>query len=294
MADNAKALVQQAEKKLKGGFMSFLSGGPRYDEAMELYQQAANQYKLAKDWQEAANCFTQCAYCARKSGSATDEATNLMEAGNVLKKISTKDAAESYEKAIAIYNTAGRFGQSAKLLMSIAETFEAEKVTCTEAKEYYKRAAELFDMDDHSKSNFTKCRLKVAEFAAKDGEYNEAIEIFELEAEKALQSTLLQYGAKEHFLRAGILHLVVGDSVTAKMAVEKYNGLDPRFQSSREGDLLATLVDAFDERDAEKFVDKLSEYDEVTKLDAWKTDFLLKVKESLAPSSSDMGAVDLT
>lgn len=296
MADNARALVAQAEKKLKsgGGLFSFLSGGPKYDEAMDLYQQAANQYKLAKDWQEAGNCFIQCAYCAKKSGSTTDEATQLMEAGNVLKKVSTTDAVEQYEKAIAIYNAAGRFSQSAKLLVTIAEMFEAERVTGTEAKEYYKRAAELFDMDDHGKSNLTKCRLKMAEYCAKDGEYQESIEIFENEGEKALQSTLLQYGAKDHFLRAGILHMVVGDSVTAKLAVERYNGLDPRFASSREGELLGNLVEAFDERDGEKFVDKLAEYDEVTKLDNWKTEFLVKVKDAIAPSGIEGGNVDLT
>lgn len=296
MADNARALAAQAEKKLKGGggFLSFLTGGPKYDEAMDLYQQAANQYKLAKDWQEAGNCFIQCAYCAKKSGSSTDEATQLMEAGNVLKKISTNDAVEQYEKAIAIYNAAGRFSQSAKLLVNIAEAYEAESITGTQAKEYYKRAAELFDMDDHGKSNLTKCRLKIAEYSAKDGEYQEAISIFENEGEKALQSTLLQYGAKDHFLRAGILHMVVGDSVTCKISVEKYGGLDPRFASSREGELLNNLVEAFDERDGEKFVDKLAEYDEVTKLDNWKTEFLVKVKDALMPTTMEGGMADLT
>jgi len=87
-------LVKKAEAKLKGGMMSFLTGGPRYDEAIDLYNQAANQYKLSKEWQEAANCFIQCAYCAEKSGSSSDEANYLMEAGNVLKKVSTSQAAE--------------------------------------------------------------------------------------------------------------------------------------------------------------------------------------------------------
>merc|ERR1719499_1641067 len=108
--------------------MSFLTGGPKYDEATELYQQAANQFKISKEWQEAANCFTQCAYCAHESGNATDEANHLMEAGNVLKRVSTAQAVEQYEKAIAIFNANGRFQQSGKLLMSIAELYEAEHI----------------------------------------------------------------------------------------------------------------------------------------------------------------------
>merc|ERR1719183_1205518 len=130
-----------------------------------------------------------------------------MEAGNVLKKVSTTQSVDQYEKAISIYNANGRFQQSGKLLMSIAELYEAERLGHKEVKEYYKRAAEMFELDDHGKSNFTKCNLKVAEFAAKDGELQEAIKIFESEGEKALGNNLLAFNAKEKFLNAGILWL---------------------------------------------------------------------------------------
>lgn len=270
--------------------MSFITGGPKYDEAAELYQQAANQYKLAREWQEAANCFVQCAFCARNSGSSTDEANFLTEAGNVLKKISSQQAVEQFEKAVAIYSAAGRFQQSGKLLLSIAEMFEAERLQHRETKEYYKKAAEMFELDEHGKSNFSKCILKVAEYSARDGEINEAIRIFESEGEKALQNNLLQFGAKEHFFKAGILHLVVGDSVTVNLAVEKYRSLDPRFEGSREGELLGSLAEAFQNGDVQTFMDKLGEYDSITKLDSWKLEFLTKVKEHLQPSSANMMA----
>merc|ERR1719343_851567 len=128
----------------------------------------------------------------------------------------------------------------------------------------------MFELDDHATSNFTKCNLKAAEYAARDGDLEEAIQIFEAEGEKALQNALLQYGAKDHFLRAGILHLCRGDSVTVNLAVEKYRSLDPRFAGSREGDLLGGLAEAFENQDVEAFVDKLGEYDTVTTLDPWK------------------------
>jgi len=281
MAGGAQALVQQAEAKLKGGFFAFLSG-PKFDEASDLYQQAANQYKLAKDWQEAANCFVQCAYCAKQSGSQNDEANYYQEAGSVLKKISSLQAAEQYEKAITILSAGGRFQQAGKLLMQVAELYESERLDHKEVKDFYKRASEMFELVDHGKSDFTKCNLKVAEYSAKDGELKEAIQIFEAEGEKALQSSLLQYGAKDHFLRAGLLHLVVGDSVTVNIAVEKYGSLDPRFASSREGELLAGLAEAFGASDSDMFVEKLHDYDQVTPLDAWKTEFLVKVKEAMS------------
>jgi len=288
-------LVKKAEEKLKGGFLSFLTGGPKYDEASELYQQAANQFKLQKAWQEAANCFAQCAHCAHESGSSSDEANHLKEAGNVMKKVSTAQAVEYFEKAIGIYSAGGRFQESGKLLMSIAELYETERLQPKQVKDFYKRASEMFELDDHGKSNFTKCNLKVAEYAAKDGELDEAIRIFESEGEKALQNQLLQYGAKDHFLRAGILHLCGGDSVTVNLAVERYRSLDPRFEGSREGDLLAGLAEAFENQDVETFVDKLGEYDCVSKLDPWKTEFFIKVKDLMSKDSANtVESVDLS
>jgi len=297
MAAGAEKLVREAEGKIKGGggFLSFLTGGPKYDEAIELYQQAANQYKLAKLWQEAGNCFVQCAFCASKSGSTNDQATHLQEAGNVLKKVSTTGAVEQFEKAISIYSAGGRFQQAGKLLLTIAELYEAERLQHKECKEYYKRAAEMFELDDHGKSSFTKCNLKYAEFAAKDGELTEAIQIFESEGEKALGNNLLQFGAKEHFLNAGILHLVGGDSVTINLAVDKYRSLDPRFAASREGELLVGLAEAFENSDADAFTDKLADFDAIKPLDAWKTEFLVKAKEHLQPANAtSVDAVDLS
>ncbi|CAE7444436.1 unnamed protein product [Symbiodinium natans] len=290
-------LVKKAEQKMKGGggLWGYLSGGPKYDEAIEIYQQAANQYKMAKMWQEAGSCFVQCAFCAEKSGSQSDQANYLSEAGNVLKKVSTQLAVEQLEQAVSIYSAGGRFQQAGKLLLSVAELYEAERLQHKECKAFYKRAAEMFELADHSESNFSKCNLKYAEFAAKDGELEEAIRIFEAEGEKALGKTLLQFGAKEHFLNAGILHLVGGDSVTVNLALDKYRSLDPRFASSREGELLGNLAQAFEDGDVDAFVEKLGDFDAIKPLDAWKTEFLVKVKEHLQPANAHATeAVDLS
>jgi alpha-soluble NSF attachment protein len=291
----ARDLVHKAEQKLKGGFLACLAGSRRYEEASELYEQAATQFKISRDWQEAANCYSQCAHCSSVLGSNSDEARYFEEAGGMLKKISTAQAVEQYEKAIGIHSACGSFQRSGKLLMSIAELYEAENLQDKMVKEYYKRAAEMFELDDHGKSNLSKCMHKVALFAAKDGDLEEAIKIFENEGVKATQNSMLQYGAKEHFLNAGILHLVGGDSVTVNIALERYQGLDPRFESSREGLLLSALAEALEGQDADLFVDKLSEYDGVTKLDPWRTQFLVKVKDQFdSQTANTIDSVDLS
>ena len=45
---NGMELLKKAEKKLKGGIMSSIMGGRKYDEATELLEKAVTQFKLAK------------------------------------------------------------------------------------------------------------------------------------------------------------------------------------------------------------------------------------------------------
>eukprot|EP00745_Piridium_sociabile_P011009 TRINITY_DN178988_c0_g1_i1.p1 TRINITY_DN178988_c0_g1~~TRINITY_DN178988_c0_g1_i1.p1 ORF type:complete len:150 (-),score=20.77 TRINITY_DN178988_c0_g1_i1:126-575(-) len=149
-------------------------------------------------------------------------------------------------------------------------------------------------MDEYGKSQFTACMLKVAEFTSKyEKNLEDAIQIFESEGEKALSNSLIQFGAKEHFLKAGILHLATGDAVNSRIAYEKYESVDSRFASSREGQLLKSLVDAFDQNKVDDFVDAIQEFDKITRLDAWKTHFLYQIRETLSPESGD-GEPDLT
>lgn len=191
----------------------------------------------------------------------------------------SSDAARVYSKAADLFNTTGRFGQSAKMLrvgtwmiywmkecdwvmkgtslllvsassayqfstsrllaQGIAEAFDAEGDTF-QAMQYYKRASDFFEMDEFGKSSYTACILKYAEYTAKlEKNYKESIrvgaglssssldqindwfstlsssaeysaQIFEQEGEKALRGSVVQFGAKDHFLKAGILRLVVG------------------------------------------------------------------------------------
>merc|ERR1712146_306552 len=95
----------------------------------------------------------QCsAYCASKSGDLTAESGYYVEAGNILKKFSTRQAVEQYELALSTYSATGKFTQAGKLLMTIAELFEGEKLEHAETIGYYRRAAEMFDLDEHGKS----------------------------------------------------------------------------------------------------------------------------------------------
>lgn len=71
------------------------------------------------------------------------------------------------------------------------------------------------------------------------------------------------------------------DSVTAKRNLAKYSTLDTTFSSTREAKFVNILIDAVEAGDTESFTGALVEYDQVTKLDNWKTNILLKIKRGI-------------
>lgn len=70
--------------------------------------------------------------------------------------------------------------------------------------------------------------------------------------------------------------------VATQRALSNYRDLDHTFASTREHQLLIDLTEACEQGDQEAFADKLFQYDQLSKLDKWKTTILLRVKEGIA------------
>ena len=164
-AKRAKEAFLQAEKKLKPSVFGkiFSNKDDRIDEATDLYKQAANFYRLAKDCnhyivQNSALAFGKCAECK------PDEAANYYsEAGNVLRKINTAEALTYYNRAVEIMVAGGRISMGARLRKQIAEIYEADEMLSL-AVENYSHAAELYEMDNGD-STANSCHIKVAELS---------------------------------------------------------------------------------------------------------------------------------
>ncbi|PFH37494.1 putative SNAP protein (soluble N-ethylmaleimide-sensitive factor Attachment Protein) [Besnoitia besnoiti] len=313
-------LLKKADGLLRpaGFFISLLGRGSDPDAALSIYTQCAQRYKLARRWTEAADCYVRASFAAQRAEDFSAEAQMLAEAGNVLKRVNAADAEEQLSAGAAVYVRQGRWGQAAKLYRGIAEMYEeaAEGSAGAELGSaaagagalqkilfFYKKAAETYELDEYGKSAFSQCRCKYAEYAAKNDEtIHEAIQIFEQEGDKATRNNLLQFSAKDFYLKALILLLSSGDAVSAKIALDRYMARDPRLEGSREGRLAAALVSAMEEGDVEPFTEALDEYDRISKLDAWKIHFLLKAKRRLMHADGgggsyavgDDGEVDLS
>ncbi|KAI3508442.1 hypothetical protein L1887_23450 [Cichorium endivia] len=277
---------KQAEKKLNG--WTFF--GSKHEDAADLYEKAANFYKLGKSWDQAGAVYVKLAECYIKLDSKHEAANAYADAGHCYKKTNNAACISNLEKSLDIFMEIGRLGMSARYCKEIAELYEQEQ-NLEKSMVYYDKAADLY-LGEEVSSSANQCRLKIAQFAAEVQQYQKAIEIYEDIAKHALNNNLLKYGVKGHLLNAGICQLCKGDVVAITNALDKYQDMDPTFSGSREYRLLAELAASIDEEDIEKFTDAIKEFDSITKLDAWKTTLLLRVKDML--KAKELEEDDLT
>ncbi|KVI12079.1 alpha-soluble NSF attachment protein-like [Cynara cardunculus var. scolymus] len=263
---------KKAEKKLTGwGFF-----GSKYEDAGDLYEKAANCYKLAKSWDQAGSVYVKLAECHLKMDSKHEAANAYADAAHSYKKTNTKECIAHLEQALNIFMEIGRLSMAARYCKEIAELYEQEQ-NLEQAIVYYDKAADLFQGEEVTTSA-NQCKQKIAQFSAQLEQYQKAIEIYEAIARQSLNNNLLKYGVRGYLLNAGICQLCKGDVVAITNALERYQELDPTFSGTREYKLLSDLAAAVDDEDVAKFTDAVKEFDSMTKLDEWKTSLLLRVK----------------
>ncbi|KAL6126812.1 hypothetical protein ACLB2K_074857 [Fragaria x ananassa] len=284
----AEDFERKAEKKLAGwGLFS-----SKYEDAAELFDKAANSYKLGKEWDKAGAVFVKLANCHLKTESKHEAATSYVDAAHCYKKIplSVNEAISCLEQGINLLCDIGRLNMAARYYKEIAELYESEQ-NIEKAIDFYEKAADFFQNEEVTTAANT-CKLKVAQFAAQIEQYPKSIQIFEEIARHSLNNNLLKYGVKGHLLNAGICQLCKGDPVAISNALEKYEELDPTFSGTREYRFLKDIAASLDEEDVGKFTDVVKEFDSMTALDSWKTTLLLRVKEKL--KAKELEDEDLT
>ncbi|KAI7238423.1 TPR-like protein [Hortaea werneckii] len=290
MAQDPRALLQKADKQAASagsGFSLFGGRAEKYEAAAELYIQAANAFRLQKSSKEAGQCFEKAASLQTNQLKEPDDAANtLTEAFKSYRKDEPEDAARCLEQAIQHYTLKGNFRRAATHKQNLAELYEVEMGDGKRAAEAYETAAGWYE-NDNAEALANKLFLKLADLSAVESDYYKAISNYEKVAKSSINNNLMKWSVKEYLLKAGICHLCTGDSVATNRALESYRDLDPSFSQTREHQLLSDLVEAVDEGDQEKFADKLFQYDQMSKLDKWKTTLLLRVKENIEEKGED-------
>lgn len=290
MAQDPRALLQKAEKALSsagGGFSFFGGREEKYQNACDLFVEAANALRMAKMNREAGQAFEKAAQISIKHLKEPDDAANMMvDAFKVYRKEYPEDACRCLQAAIDRYCAKGNFRRAAGYQESLGEVYELELGNNKAALQAYETAAGWYETDNAT-ALANKLWLKTADLAALEEDYYKAIENYEKVAQASVNNNLMRYSVKEYFLKAGICHMATKDMVATQRALEKYRELDPSFPSQREHQLLVDLSQAVEAGDQEMFTEKLFAYDQMSKLDKWKTAILLRIKNGIEDADNE-------
>ncbi|ODA81662.1 hypothetical protein RJ55_00164 [Drechmeria coniospora] len=290
MSQDPQALLQKAEQALRGaggGFSFFGGREEKYQNAADLFTQAANAFKMQKQNVDAGKAFEQAAQIQTNKLNELDDAANtLIDAFKAYRKDDPKAAARCLNVAIDRYCAKGNFRRAASHKESLGELYEQDLDDTKAAVECYEAAASWYE-GDNATALANKLWLKVADVAALDQDYYKAIENYEKVAEQSVSNNLMKYSVKEYLLKAGICQLASGDLVATQRALERYRDMDPAFAAAREHLLLSDLCEAVEAKSQEQFTDKLFQYDQVSKLDKWKTTILVRVKATIEEADDE-------
>lgn len=280
-----RQLIAEAEKLLKPqlGFFLFISGSSqsiRKEDATDLYIQAANSYRLKKDFNQAGNQFLKAAEVQQSLNNHNDAANHLVEAYKCFKSSSPSNAIDALSQAIHIFLTQnGQFRRAANFTMDLAELYESVGDT-TNAIKSYEQAGDYFTTDN-AEALSNKAFLKCADLSASSGEYKKAIGLYDIVIKNLLNNSLTKWSLKDYFFKSLLCVLCTEDVVEAEKRMEKYTQDDPNWPETRECKLIEGLLESINNGDVEDYSDKVFEYDKFSKLDKLKTQLLLKIKTSV-------------
>mmetsp|Transcript_57664 Transcript_57664/g.120561 ORF Transcript_57664/g.120561 Transcript_57664/m.120561 type:complete len:300 (-) Transcript_57664:14-913(-) len=298
MADGtADELVAKAEKKLKGGLFGNMFGSKKED-AVELLQEAANKYKQAKKWSSCGETHKKVAEIQLELKDMFGAATSFQAAFQAFKKDDAciGAAVECLTQAIDLHINNGRFSQAAKFHKEAGELFEGD-LNYAKAVEHYQLGGDYFKGEDQT-SSANQCLLKVAVLSAELEDYKRAIEGYEAVISASLDVALLKWSVKDYMFQAGLCHIAAAfirqgdqvevDPITPKRALERFQDQDASFSDTRECTLLDAIAACLDSMDVEAFTNAVFEYDQVCKLDKWKTTLLLRIKTALKDAAENV------
>jgi alpha-soluble NSF attachment protein len=163
----AQTLLEKADKKANSSTGWFSSSSTKFEEAGDLYQQAANSFKLEKLFKEAGDAFSKEAECREKCNEKNDAANawwnaakaykrgfpdralvNCLHSRYPLRMLLDPVAVEALSQTVIHLTQAGRFRQAADREKEIAQIYLQEQHDLRRACESFERAGEWYAQED--------------------------------------------------------------------------------------------------------------------------------------------------
>jgi len=275
--ERGDAFVMEAEGKLSRSL--FRSGD--ISGALDCYQRATAQYKLAGEWDKAAEVLSKMGDILKKKGDLGSAGRLYGEAGSCYRKFSASAAVSAYLKSAEMYIEMGKFGIPAKHHEAIALIYakDISPPDNTAVLHHLSMAAHYYYSDNRTAAR-SKCRLEMARLHGLMGQFQEAVTIYEEMGYQALESRLLKYSADEYLFRALLCHLAI-DCLNCQIAIQKYADYYPAFELSRECKFIRMLCSEVEQENEEGFDEVLRKFRTIASLDPWYGAVITKIRRDI-------------
>lgn len=280
-SEQAQKLVFQAERKLSA------CCGRSPIQALELYEQAASQYRLDEAWDEQAKCLVRAAeiYEINKPASRTplDCGKYYEDAAKAHLMTDAKRALKTYENAITVYKNNSSVTALARVYKAMADIYDGDLEEKLTSATYLEKAADAHFAADQAQ-NGNAMMLKVAQILASKQQFLRAGEIFEKLAKKGLEPTAKsdKYTVDDNLFKAALCQFVEGarkgDLDPLQKALFKYKGWG-EFDRSEQAKLLDDTIAAFEKSQKDVFLRILSKWDQRKNMNEWTAALFLIIRK---------------
>lgn len=244
-------LVKKAQKKLDPGFFKsiFTDSNERLEKAINYYKEAAEIYKINREWIKAGDCFIEIANL--KEGMKEDPCETYNDAILCYNKGGAKDKYEKLtNKIINIFVKNGEFSNAGELVFEKAqkllENSNSDKTKIKEIFELYEQSLDYYQMDKNSNEHKTnKINEAKADLIVLNGikeEFSQAKHIYEELARYYNKSKSGNIFSKDYYAKIIFFYLAYEDHITAKAFLNKYYGEDGGLYGSDIAKFLENLI----------------------------------------------------
>lgn len=235
--------MSEAEQAMK---TSLLKWKPDYDSAAVAYGKAATSFKNAKSLEKAKDCQLKAAECHRKNGDRFHAGKSLEQAALICRDLKDFDKTADFGEEAAQNFREGNVPDTAvHTLDKIAKTVEV--YAPSRAVQLYLKAAEIVDNEERSRQAI-EYYGKAARLLVRQQQYEEALRIIGREIDAHLSIEAYTYVYKLVSVRT-LIHLTIGDYLTAERECRKGLSNYPGFGDSEEAVITEQLLEAYDQGD---------------------------------------------
>lgn len=280
-ADN---LIQKAKRLENPSFLSKFFSTPAENEIADLYEKAADIYNVNNEFMKAGDSY--------RIASDLYYLNNIVDRGYVCLEKAVKSYYNcNFDKTIACLeflikiDVANNKFTSASNRSELLGDIHDTKDIYDKAIINYTRAADFLNDDPAKIEEINRCRIKAAKLSAMVGNFNQAIEIFNLLIMQNKDHVKYKFQTPDYVLSLALCYLANGKTIELIKYIDYYDQICHFFRRTREHKLIMDLIPLFEKSNIEAMMTLIRNYEIYDHMGEWKHLMISYIKKFIVTRS---------